>query len=312
MNPSGIIVINKPSGLSSHDVITELRRILRIRRIGHAGTLDPQATGILLACMEKGTKVAQFLTEYDKEYEAVIRLGITTDTYDGEGEIIETKENFRVNPEEISKVIDSFMGNIRQTPPLYSAIKFKGKKLYQYARAKEEVEIKKRDVEITDIEIIKFDMPDVRITVSCSKGTYIRSLAHDIGQKLGCGAYLFSLCRTRVGPYNLIDALGLQEISHIQNEGRLAQIIIPIEEVLAHLPSVVLKEGFTERIKHGAPLVSSSVSSIEADFKENQTICVKNDQRKIVAIGKALSSAVRFLDSGYKSNLIEYIRVIAV
>ncbi len=303
-------MVNKPSGLSSHDVIRELRRILSIRRMGHAGTLDPQATGILLACVGKGTKVTQFLTGYDKEYEAVIRLGITTDTYDGEGEISETKKDFKVSLEELRKVVESFKGIIWQIPPMYSAIKYKGKKLYQYARAKKEVERKKREVEITNIKIMDVKMPDVRITVSCSKGTYIRSLAHDIGQKLGCGAYLISLRRTRVGPFELKDALSLQDISCIQDEGRLTQILIPIEKTLAHFPSVVVKEGFTERIQNGAPLVSSSVSSIEADFKRNQTISIKNGQREIIAVGKALDSAAKFLDLDYKNNLIEYIRVI--
>lgn len=143
MNLSGVLVVNKPSGMTSHDVIEKLRRILHVRGIGHAGTLDPNAEGILLACVNRAAKVAQFLTEHDKEYEAVIKLGVTTDTYDGEGKIIKTNQDLKISAEKIREAVFSFKGRIWQTPPLYSAIKYKGKKLYQYARADEKVERKK-------------------------------------------------------------------------------------------------------------------------------------------------------------------------
>jgi tRNA pseudouridine55 synthase len=310
MSLSGLIVVNKPSGITSHDVIDSLRKILGTRKIGHAGTLDPQAEGVLLALVNKATKVAKFLTEYDKEYEAVIQLGITTDTYDGEGRITKKTEDLKISPDQIRQTILSFEGRIQQAPPIYSAIKHKGKKLYQYARANEKVERKKREVEISDIDCLNVDIPFVELKIRCSKGTYVRSLAHDIGEKLGCGAYLFSLRRTRVGPFKLEDALSLEKISDVQAEGNIDDVLVPIEKALAHLPAVVVKEEFAERIQHGIPLTASWVLSVEREFDQNQTISVKNEHKKVIAIGKALTSAKNFLDLEYENKLFEYIRVI--
>ncbi len=303
-------MVDKPTGVTSHDVVQELRRILGTRRVGHTGTLDPAASGVLLACVGKGTKVAQFLTGYDKEYRAVIRLGATTDTYDGEGEIQETKQDCKVSLERIIDAINSFRGEIWQLPPLHSAIKYKGKRLYQYAREKKEVERTKRKVEIKEISIMDVNMPYVELRVSCSKGTYVRSLAHDVGQKLGCGAYLFSLRRTKVGPYGLQDALSPERISEVKKEGKINEALISIEEALAHLPSVAVQEDSVARIQHGVPLVSSSVSKVEGSFEPGQTVSITDEQGRIIAMGKALSPSEKFLDSSYKSQLVEYLRVL--
>lgn len=310
MNLSGILVVDKPAGMTSHDVIERLRVILHTKRIGHAGTLDPSAEGVLLACVNQATKVVQFLTEYDKEYIAVIKLGITTDTYDGEGKITTTKEDFKISSGKIKRTILSFKGKIEQNPPLYSAIKHQGKKLYQYARAGQEVERKKREVEIKDIQIQEINPPYVKLKINCSKGTYVRSLAHDVGKKLGCGAYLYFLRRTRVGPFKLEEALSIEKISDIQAEDKIEDALLPIEKAFLHLPSAVVNEWFTERVQHGVPLQSSSVSRIEGDFDQNQTISLKSEKEKIVAFGKALTSAKNFLDSEYEQKLFEYIRVI--
>ncbi len=310
MNLSGVLPVNKPTGITSHDVIQRLRQTLCTRGIGHTGTLDPRASGLLLACVGKANKVVQFLTEFDKEYEAVIELGITTDTYDGEGKITKIEENLKISSDQTRKVIDSFKGRIWQIPPLYSAIKYKGKKLYEYARAKKKVKREKREVEIKNIDVVDIDIPYVKLRISCSKGTYVRSLAFDVGQKLGCGAYLYSLRRNRVGPFKLEDALGLEKISDVEKEGKLQDHLIPIEKALAHLPSVMVKESFTEKVRHGVPLAASSVLSTEGDFKKNQTISIKDNQKNIIALGKALSSANKFLDPDYKNKLFQYIRVI--
>lgn len=303
-------MVNKPTGVTSHDVVQELRRILGTRRVGHTGTLDPGASGVLLACVGKGTKVAQFLTGYDKEYRAVIRLGATTDTYDGEGEIKETKEECQVSPERIIDAIDSFRGEIWQLPPLHSAIKYKGKRLYQYAREKKEVERTKRKVEIKEISIMDVNMSYVELKVSCSKGTYLRSLAHDVGQKLGCGAYLFSLRRTKVGPYGLQDALSPERISEVKKEGKINEALISIEKALAHLPSVAVQEDSVARVQHGVPLVSSSVSKVEGSFEPGQTVSITDEQGRIIAMGKALSPSEKFLDSSFKNKLVQYLRVL--
>lgn len=310
MNLSGVLPVNKPSGVTSHDVIQRLRQILHTKRIGHTGTLDPGASGVLLACVGKATKVVQFLTEYDKQYEAVIKLGITTDTYDREGKITKVREDFKISSDKIRKVIDSFKGKMWQTPPLHSAIKYKGKKLYQYARAKKKVEVKKREVEIKDIEVLGIDIPYVKLKIGCSKGTYVRSLVFDVGEKLGCGAHLFSLRRTRVGPFKLVDALDLENVSGLQDEGKIPDTLVPLEKALAHLPSVVVTRTFAEKVKHGIPLVSLSVLSTEGDFEKNRTVSIKDDRKNIIAIGRALSPAEKFLDLKHKKKLFEYIRVI--
>jgi tRNA pseudouridine55 synthase len=165
-------------------------------------------------------------------------------------------------------------------------------------------------VEIKDIEVLDINIPYVKLRITCSKGTYVRSLAFDVGQKLGCGAYLFSLRRTRVGPFKLQEASGLEKISNVEDEDKIQDLLIPIEKALTHLPSVVVKEGFAEKVRHGFALVSSSVKSIETDFNQNQTISIKDDRKNIIAIGKALSSAKGFLDLNHKKKLFEYIRVI--
>jgi tRNA pseudouridine55 synthase len=172
------------------------------------------------------------------------------------------------------------------------------------------VERKKRKVEIKDIKLIDISQPYVKFRISCSKGTYVRSLAHDWGEKLGCGAHLFSLQRTGVGPFKLQDGFTLEDMWHVQNEGRLSDILVPIEKALAHLPSVVVKEGFAEKVRHGLPLVSSSVKSTERDFDQNQTISIKDQGKNIIAIGRALSSSKKFLDSDHKDKLFAYVRVI--
>jgi tRNA pseudouridine55 synthase len=310
MNLSGLLVVNKKTQMTSHDVVEKLRRILKLKKIGHAGTLDPNASGVLLACLGKATKIAGFLTEFDKEYEAVIKLGVATDTYDQEGKVIQTKMGLEIPEERLREVVESFKGELWQTPPLYSAIKQKGKKLYQYARAGQKVEMTKRRIFIRDIQVLAINLPYVKLKVNCSKGTYIRSLAHDIGEKLECGAHLFSLCRTRVGPFELKQALNLETIEEIQKEDRIRDFLISIEKVLAHIPSVVVEDSFAKRIKDGLSLYPSLVLSAENEFDKHQMICIKNNQKEIIAIGKALCSSGDFLDEKRKDKLFEYARVI--
>jgi tRNA pseudouridine55 synthase len=310
MSLSGLLVVNKETKMTSHDVVEKLRRMLNFKKIGHAGTLDPNASGILLICVGKATKIAKFLTEYDKEYEALIKLGVTTDTYDQEGKIIQMKDDLNISEVEVIRAVESFRGEMWQTPPSYSAVKQKGKKLYQYARAGKQVDRKKRKVIIKDVRVLEIKLPYVKLKVSCSKGTYIRSLANDVGERLGCGAHLFSLCRTRIGPFELKDALDSEAIAEIWNEDKTGDFLISIERVLAHIPSVVVKDGFAKRIKEGPNLFPSSVLSPEKEFDKDQMICIKNGQREIIAIGKALRSSDEFLDENRKDKLFEYSRVL--
>ena len=202
----GIINVYKEKGFTSHDVVAKLRGIVGQKKIGHTGTLDPDATGVLPVCLGKATKLCDLLTDKNKTYEAVLLLGKTTDTQDITGEVLEEKSTEALTEEKVREAIEGFIGDYEQIPPMYSALKVNGKKLYELAREGKVIERKARPVKILDIQILEIDLPKVRMEVSCSKGTYIRTLCHDIGEKLGCGGCMESLIRTRVSTFRIEDA----------------------------------------------------------------------------------------------------------
>lgn len=228
MTIGGFLIIDKPKGITSFDVIRRLRKITGIRKIGHAGTLDPLATGVLVLAFSKMTKRLKFLTGLDKEYEAEIKLGAISDTYDAEGKIEEKvksqalpigRQDLKVAGErDIKEVLKTFTGEIKQIPPKYSALKVNGRKACDVMRKGGDIDLKPRDVKIYKIMLLEFSWPILKIRVSCSSGTYIRSLAHDIGQKLGCGAYLNELRRTKVGEFTLDQAVELDDEKRIREE----------------------------------------------------------------------------------------------
>lgn len=199
----GIINVYKEKGFTSHDVVAKLRGIVGQKKIGHTGTLDPDATGVLPVCLGKATKLCDLLTDKNKTYEAVLLLGKTTDTQDITGEVLEEKSTEALTEEKVREAIEGFIGDYEQIPPMYSALKVNGKKLYELAREGKVIERKARLVKILDIQILEIDLPKVRMEVSCSKGTYIRTLCHDIGEKLGCGGCMESLIRTRVSTFRI-------------------------------------------------------------------------------------------------------------
>ena len=214
---NGIIVINKPKNYTSHDVVAKVKKLLNIKKVGHTGTLDPNATGVLPLLLNSGTKLSKYLIEHDKEYEVTLKLGIRTDTLDGEGKVLEKKEVDRKmleNTKQIEKVLNSFTGKQTQVPPMYSAIKVKGKKLYEYARRGENVEVQPRQIEIYNIELQKVDIKKQKIEfkVQCSKGTYIRTLCEDIAIKLGTIGYMKELNRTKVGKFGLEEAITIEKL----------------------------------------------------------------------------------------------------
>ena len=206
----GIINVYKEKGFTSHDVVAKLRGIVGQKKIGHTGTLDPDATGVLPVCLGKATKLCDLLTDKNKTYEAVLLLGKTTDTQDITGEVLEEKSTEALTEEKVREAIEGFIGDYEQIPPMYSALKVNGKKLYELAREGKVIERKARPVKILDIQILEIDLPKVRMEVSCSKGTYIRTLCHDIGEKLGCGGCMESLIRTRVSTFRIEDAKTLR------------------------------------------------------------------------------------------------------
>ena len=257
---SGIINVYKEAGYTSFDVVARLRGILKIKKIGHTGTLDPDATGVLPVCVGKATKLCDMLTDKDKVYECVMMLGVETDTYDLSGRILDRK-SVNSTEEEIVGAINSFVGDIMQVPPMYSALKVNGKKLYELAREGIEVERKARPVTIFSIDILNISLPEVSIRIHCSKGTYIRSLCHDVGQKLGCGCAMKSLVRTRVSMFDISDARTLDEIERIVKAGNLDGIMLPIDQAFEGMETVFVIPT-EEAIKHavnGSPIPVSQV-----------------------------------------------------
>lgn len=261
---NGIINIYKEKGFTSFDVVAKLRGILKTRKIGHTGTLDPDAEGVLPVCIGKATKICELLTDKTKEYETVMLLGRTTDTQDVTGETL-TQQEVRCSAKEVEKAVLSFVGDYMQVPPMYSALKVNGKKLYELAREGKTVERKPRPVHFYEIEILDIDFPLVRFRVTCSKGTYIRTLCHDIGEKLGCGAAMETLLRTKVGRFTLDDAITLAQTEEAVRNGEIEQRILGIEEILAEYPRVCCTKEGDRLLANGNPLVQALVNAEEKD-----------------------------------------------
>ena len=247
---NGILNVYKEAGFTSHDVVAKLRGICRQKKIGHTGTLDPEAVGVLPVCLGSGTKLCDMLTDKSKEYEAVLLLGQVTDTQDVTGTVLEEHE-VTVDEEQAVEAIRSFVGAYEQIPPMYSALKVNGKRVYVLARAGKGVERKGRPVEIHSIEILSVSLPEITFRVACSKGTYIRTLCHDIGQKLGCGGTMKSLKRTRVGIFTIDGALKLSQLEELAAQGRLEEKVIPVEAMFTELPALTVKDAFARLIENG-------------------------------------------------------------
>ena len=247
---NGILNVYKEAGFTSHDVVAKLRGICGQKKIGHTGTLDPEAVGVLPVCLGNATKLCELLADETKEYEAVLLLGRVTDTQDLHGKILEERD-VDVSAEQAEEAVLSFLGKYQQVPPMYSALKVNGRKLYELARAGREVERKPREVRIFSITLLWTALPEVAFRVECSKGTYIRTLCHDIGQKLGCGGTMKSLKRTRVGSFALKDALTLAELERMEKEGRLEEALHPVEEMFAACPRLQVKPGFERLVQNG-------------------------------------------------------------
>lgn len=260
----GILLVNKPKGMTSHDVVNIVRKSLHTKKVGHCGTLDPDATGVLVLCIGKATKTIQFLTSDSKEYTATVSLGQSTDTYDASGKVIEEKEYTGVD--EVEKVLKSFLGKQRQLPPIYSAIKVKGKKLYEYARNNEEVEIKPRDIEIDSIDFIKQNGNEIIFKTNVSKGTYIRSLCVDIGKKLGYPAHMSHLVRNRSGHFLLEDCCTIEDVQNNNFE------LLSIEDAFKDYEHYLIDD---ETIVYHGKLIESDI---------DHEVVVVNKEGKVLAI----------------------------
>lgn len=268
----GILVINKPKGLTSNDIVKKVKKILNTK-VGHTGTLDPNATGVLPLLLGNATKISKYLINHDKEYEAVIKLGVKTTTADVEGEIIEEKEvnKEKLEKENMEKVLKSFVGKQQQIPPIYSAIKVNGKKLYEYARQGKEVEIKARNIEIYDLKLLKIDSKndELTINVKCSKGTYIRSLCEDIAVKLETLGYMKELNRIQVGEFNIKDSVTIEEFkANIENKDY--SNIIGIEEIFKEIPEITIKQREYEKYLNGVKIDTDNMDGIYRIYLDNK------------------------------------------
>ncbi|HEX8639390.1 MAG TPA: tRNA pseudouridine(55) synthase TruB [Pyrinomonadaceae bacterium] len=289
---NGILIIDKPAGITSHDVVARCRRILRMKRVGHTGTLDPFATGVIVILIGKATRLAQFLDKDAKEYAAVVRLGFETETGDRTGELRMTNDELRsVSIEEIEIVLNDFRGEIRQTPPMYSAKKIEGKKLYELARKGVEIERKPLKVRVYELEMTSNELRenidkaenrtlDFGLRVSCSAGTYIRTLAEDIGKRLETGAHLAELRRTKAGKFSIEKAVTLERLEEIAVAEQIESVLISMNEAVSHLPEIRLSAEETGKIKNGIKLRRNL-----AETTNEAVLRLTDDRENLLAIG---------------------------
>ena len=248
---SGVLVVDKPVGLTSHDVVQIIRRGTGIRRAGHTGTLDPRASGVLVVLIGPAVRLSEYVSASDKRYQATIRLGSSTDTYDAEGTITGSSPVEDISEEQFDDILQTFTGEIEQVPPPYSAVKVKGRKAYEMAREGEEVDLQPRTIRVYSLEILEWAPPEVVVDVYCSSGTYVRSLANDLGNALGCGAHLVGLRRTKSGRFTLRDAVPLRRLQETFDAGTWYRHLIPAAEALADWPMVELDGDQVELVRHG-------------------------------------------------------------
>ncbi len=249
----GILVIHKELGMTSHDVVARVRKIVHQKRVGHTGTLDPAASGVLPLCLGQATRVAEYLSESGKAYQAEIHFGIVTDTYDAEGSVLRSSDTRALALAQIEAVLPDFLGSQLQRPPLYSAIKIGGQPAYKHARAGEELTLEPREVEITQLQVLSWQPPRLTLAVECSKGTYIRSLAYDLGEKLGYGAHLSALIRTRSGPFSLEQSISLEQLVQAVETETVQHYLFPADLALQSYPALHLADDAAQRVLHGNP-----------------------------------------------------------
>lgn len=289
---NGVINVYKEKGYTSHDVVAKLRGILKQKKIGHTGTLDPEAEGVLPVCLGNATKLCDMLTEKRKEYIAEFLCGVVTDTQDMTGTVL-SRSKTDLTEEAVRTVIMSFLGESDQIPPMYSACKVNGRRLYELAREGKEVERKARRITIYELEILGMELPNVTIRVLCSKGTYIRTLCHDIGQKLGCGAAMQSLLRTRVDRFTLADARRLDEIKEFWEKDEIARILLPVDAMFETLPAITVMPFFLTALQNGNPLYLRQIKG-KSGWMDGEWARVYDEAGKFYGIYAFLAMKGRF------------------
>ena len=280
----GIFNIYKEKGFTSHDVVAIVRRTIRMKKVGHTGTLDPDAEGVLPVCVGRATKLSDVIMDGRKSYRAMLRLGITTTTEDASGEVLETKA-VDFSEDRIREVVASFIGRLEQVPPMYSAVKVNGKKLYELAREGKEIERKSRTIEVYDIRIRQFLPPDkVEIDVDCSKGTYIRTLCADIGKALGCGGHMAELLRTRTGAFSLENAIKLEELKALAEAERAEEALLTMEEALQDFPVVRVSEKSAKYLYNGGKIQERFFTEKPASYKEGDIVAAYDHANNLVGL----------------------------
>jgi len=272
---SGVLVVDKPVGMTSHDVVQVIRKGSNIRRAGHTGTLDPRASGVLVVLIGPAVRLSEYVSATDKRYQAVIMLGKTTDTYDADGKTISSSK-VDITEEQFEAELQKFVGQIEQVPPPFSAVKVQGHKAYEMARKGEEVELEPRTINVYSLEVLEWAPPEVVIDVHCSSGTYVRSLVNDLGERLGCGATLTGLRRTKSGRFTLRDAVPLRKLNEAFSEGTWYQYLIPAAEALSGWPMIELDQEEVGAIRHGHRIPAAS--------KDQLKVCGVSEQGELVAL----------------------------
>lgn len=275
---SGALVVDKPVGMTSHDVVQAIRNGTGLRRAGHTGTLDPRASGVLVILVGPAVRLSEYVSASDKRYQAIIRLGGTTDTFDAEGKFTPSKDPLNVTEAEFETALQTFVGEIEQIPPAHSAVKVGGRKAYEMARNGEEVELEPRKITVHHLEVLEWTPPEVVIDVHCSSGTYVRSLANDLGKQLGCGAYLVGLRRTKSGKFTLRDATPLRKLQEAFTAGNWYQYLIPAAEALGDWPSVELNPDEVEAVRHGHRVKAKDADTV------NEKVRGVSTQGELVAL----------------------------
>ncbi|MCX8130102.1 MAG: tRNA pseudouridine(55) synthase TruB [Clostridia bacterium] len=279
----GILNILKPPGMTSFDVVGFLRRILKTKKIGHTGTLDPGAVGVLPICIGNATKAIEFMMEKDKLYRAELTLGAETDTQDSSGKVVATYD-VNVDETQIRSVMSSFLGTYEQIPPMYSAVKIEGKKLYELAREGKTIEREPRTVEVFSIDILKIKNKEtILFDVHCSKGTYIRTLCDDIGKRLGCGGHMSFLIRTKAGPYDISSAITLEEVEMLAEQNKLEERFLPVDTVFQILKPVVLNDADSKRFLNGV-----FINCADPILEAGENIRVYNNKNCFLALGEVI------------------------
>jgi tRNA pseudouridine55 synthase len=286
----GILLLNKPKGMTSHDCVFKVRKLLKIKKVGHTGTLDPDVTGVLPICIGRATKVVEYITGADKTYEGEVTIGFSTTTEDASGDVVESKPvNETFTKEKIEATLQSLTGRIIQTPPMYSAVKVNGKRLYEYARQGIEVERPSRQITISELVLLDdrqlFESNDGKISfrfrVTGSKGTYVRTIAVTIGEKLGFPAHMSDLVRTASGQFILENCLSFSEIEELIQKGSIKQALYPIESALSHLPNLTINDKVAEKVQNGAVLaIPEQLSSLE----NGEPFAIRNEAGETIAI----------------------------